>query len=223
MIEPRLSLPANLLHRLERGTTRLLGGMPGFEFFRDTADSQVPATFDRWAAQRLFGVNGTAYWPMHPTSMVSYVKRIRIGVETSPGWSPGCYIHGYNGIAIGDYTQISANVGLMSGNHDPYDLSQQLPAPPIIIGKYCLLGMGCVIMPGVVLGDYTMVGSNTVVTKSFPEGFVALGGTPARVIRQLDRSLARDYKSERPYNGYIPAERFDAYCREHLQVSDLPG
>lgn len=223
MIEPRLSLPAKLLHGLERGLTGALGRLPGLEFFRDTADSQVPATFDRWAAQRLFGVNGTAYWPTHPTSLVSYAKRIRIGVETSPGWSPGCYIHGVNGIVIGDYTQVSANVGIMSGNHDPYDLSQQLPAPPVVIGKYCLLGMGSVIMPGVVLGDYTLVGSNAVVTKSFPEGYVALGGAPAKVIRKLDPALARDYVSARPYHGYIPADQFDDYCRRHLHVSDLPG
>ena len=31
--------------------------------------------------------------------------------ETSPGWSPGCYIQGLNGISIGDYTQVAANVG----------------------------------------------------------------------------------------------------------------
>lgn len=223
MIEPRLSPPATLVYQLDRALTGLLGRIPGLRFFRDTADSQVPATFGRWAAQRLLGINGSVYWPMHPTSMISYAKRVRIGVETSPGWSPGCYIHGVNGISIGDYTQISSNVGIMSGNHDPYDLSRQLPATPIVIGKYCLLGMGAVIMPGVVLGDYTMVGANTVVTKSFPEGYVTLGGVPARVIRKLDPAEARDYVSARPYHGYIPADQFDEYCRRHLHVSDLPG
>jgi serine acetyltransferase len=83
--------------------------------------------------------------------------------------------------------------------------------------------MGCMIMPGVVLGDYTMVGANTVVTKSFPEGFVALGGAPAEVVGKLDRALARDYVSARPYNGYIPADQFDDNCRRYLHVSDLPG
>jgi len=223
MIEPRLSFAARILHRLDRAVTALLGRAPGLEFFRHTADSQVPATLGRWFCQRVLGINGTVYWPVHPTSLVSHGKRVRIGVETSPGWSPGCYVHGVNGVVIGDYTQISANVGIMSGNHDPYDLSQQLPAPPIVIGKYCLLGMGCVIMPGVVLGDYTMVGSNAVVTKSFPEGHVALGGAPAKVIGTLDPALARDYVSPRPYNGYIPADQFEEYCRRHLHVSDLPG
>ena len=223
MIEPRTSLPAAILNRLGRVLTAALGRVPGLTFFRDTADSQVPITLGHWFCQRVLGINGSVYWPVHPTSLVSYGKRVRIGVETSPGWSPGCYVHGVNGVVIGDYTQISANVGIMSGNHDPYDLSQQLPAPPIVIGKYCLLGMGCVIMPGVVLGDYTMVGANAVVTKSFPDGHVTLGGAPARVIGTLDPGLARDYVSARPYNGYIPADQFEEYCRRHLYVSDLPG
>jgi acetyltransferase-like isoleucine patch superfamily enzyme len=220
MIEPRLSSSALMLNRLDRGLVSILSLFPSFGFFRDKP--QPPVTFGLWAAQRLLGINGTVYWPMHPTSRAVYGKRVRIGVETSPGWSPGCYINGINGVAIGDYTRISANVGIISGYHDPYNLSKHRPSPPIIIGKYCLLGMGCMIMPGVVLGDYTMVGANTVVTKSFSEGYVALGGSPAQVLRKLDPSETRDYISPRPYNGYVPAERFDDYCCQHLYVNDLP-
>ncbi|MDH7975772.1 acyltransferase [Sphingomonas sp. AR_OL41] len=222
MMEMRGSLIAALLSRIGSLIVGLLSLHPRCAFFRDTAKSQVPITLGRWFAQRVLGINGGAYWPMHTSSTVSYAKRIRIGKETSPGWSAGCYIHGINGIFIGDYTQISMNVGIQSANHDPYDLSEQLPAPPIVIGKYCLLGMGSLILPGVVLGDYTIVAANAVVTKSFPQGFVVLAGVPARVISELNPASVRHYVNNNPYCGYIPAAYFDEFCRTNLQLPPLP-
>lgn len=185
---------------------------------RNTRGTQTPADLGRWFWQRILGVNAGAYWPMHHSSTVSYARRIHIGIDTAPGWSPGCMIHGVNGIHIGDYTQISQNVAILSGNHDPYDLPQQLPAPPIRIGKYCLLGFNSVIMPGVILGDYTIVGANTVVTKSFPEGYVVLGGAPAKVIRTLDPALARDNNipPHQRYHGYVAADAFPHFAKTHL-------
>jgi acetyltransferase-like isoleucine patch superfamily enzyme len=153
---------------------------------------------------------------MHPTSSVFYAKRIFIGIETSPGWSSGCMIHGVNGIYIGDYTQTSQNVAILSGNHDPYDLRTQLPARPIRIGKYCLLGMNCVILPQVELGDYTIVGANSVVKDSFPDGFVVIAGSPARVVRRLDPALRKDRRSMFEYNGYIRNAEFEEFSRSHL-------
>lgn len=127
-------------------------------------------------------------------------------------------IHAVNGIEIGDYTQISQNVAILSGNHNPYDLSEQLPATPVRIGKYCLLGFNSVIMPNVVLGDYTIVGANSIVTKSFPDGYVVLAGSPAKPIKYLDRKLARDYQSplQKRYHGYIHANEFDNFSQNYL-------
>jgi acetyltransferase-like isoleucine patch superfamily enzyme len=185
---------------------------------KNTRDTQVPIDLNRWFFQRIVGINSGAYWPMHPSSTVTYARRVKVGIETSPGWSPGCMIHGVNGIEIGDYTQISQNVALISGNHDPYDLSKQLLALPIIIGKYCLLGFGSTIMPGVELGDYTIVGANAVVTKSFPEGYVVLAGAPAKPIGVLDRRLAQNYTSspEKCYHGYISAKDFPKFSSAYL-------
>ncbi len=192
--------------------------LPGGNIYRELRQSQVPIDFGRWFYQRVLGVNGQAYWPMHPSSTVSYVKRIKIGIETSPGWSPGCMIHGVNGIVIGDYTQISQNVGIISGNHDPYHLPEQLRADPIRIGKYCLLGMNSVILPGVVLGDYTIVGANSVVRHSFPDGFAVIAGSPARVVRRLRQEERRDYYADYPYHGYIPAHEFSEFASQNLNL-----
>lgn len=52
----------------------------------------------------------------------------------------------------------------------------------IKIGDNCFIGMKCILLPGVELGDRTIVGAGSVVTKSFPEGNVVLGGNPAKVL-----------------------------------------
>lgn len=187
---------------------------------RSDEESQVPADWGRWLSMQLTGHGRGVYWPIHSSSMVSFPKRILIGVETSPGWSPGCLISGMNGIRIGDFTQISQNVAIVSGNHDPYFLPDHIAAPPIDIGKYCLLGFGAVVMPGVTLGDYTIVGANTVVTKSFPQGHVVLAGAPAQVIKTLDPKSARRIERQNGYHGYVPAKEFTLFARQNLMLPE---
>lgn len=192
--------------------------LPYFNFIRNTRNTQVPITFEMWFAQKILGYNKEVYWPMHHSSKVSQWKKIKIGIETSPGYSPGCYIHGQNGIFIGDYTQIAPNVGIQSGNHDLYDLSRQVDGNPIKIGKYCLLGMGCVILPEVELGDYTIVGAGAIVTKSFKEGYCVIGGNPAKLIKKLDKDQCKNYESEHKYIGYLKKEEFEIFSKKHLKV-----
>ena len=88
-------------------------------------------------------------------------------------------------ISIGKGTYIAQNVGLITENHDISNLDNHLPPKNISIGKNCWIGMNSVLLPGVVLGDKTIVGAGAVVTSSFPEGHVVLGGVPARVIKSI--------------------------------------
>lgn len=185
---------------------------------RETRGTQTPV---RWrdALLQASGRNRGAYWPVHPSSLVASVQSIIIGVETSPGFMPGCYIQGTGGIVIGDYTQIGPSVGIISSNHDPAD-NRAAIKKTIRIGAYCWLGMHSVILPGVQLGDFTVVGAGAIVTKSFPDGHVVLGGNPARPIRQLDPARCVRHKSAHEYHGYLASSEFPAFRELYLRLPE---
>lgn len=197
----------------------LINIIPFFSFIKGTSSAQVSISFKHWFRQFFFHKQYRfVYWPIHPSSEVSYFKKILIGVDTCPGYMPGCYIHGVNGIIIGDYTQISSNVGIQSGNHDIHDLRKQIVGKPIKIGSYCWIGMNAMILAEVELGDFTIVGAGAVVTKSFPEGYCVIAGNPAKKIRDLDKSKCKKYKYNQEYIGFIKKENFSQYRKKNLII-----
>jgi len=193
-------------------------------FFKDlskrmleTSYSQTPVKFKMWFYQRVLGFNKEAYWPMHFTSIVTGVKNIYAGIDTSPGYMPGCYIQGIGKIYIGDYSQISSNVGIITANHDIYD-TRKHEVKSVVIGKYCWIGMNSMILPGVELGDFTIVGAGSVVTKSFSEGYCIIAGNPARVIKKIDKEKCKPFKNDYEYHGYLNTHEFNEYKDKYLNV-----
>ena len=191
--------------------------IPYFRFVDETAATQTPATFEAWVWQNIFGVNRGPYWPVDPSSRVVGWKRILAGVETSPGFSPGCYIQAIGTIKIGDYTQIAPNVGIISANHDLADNRKHEPST-VEIGRYCWIGMGAIILPGVTLGDFTVVGAGAVVTSSFEQGKCVVAGNPAKMIKQIPKEDCVEYRSKYEYHGYIPKAKFEQFRREMLSI-----
>jgi len=169
---------------------------------RGTAD---PITVKTWFYQKVLGFNRKAYWPVHLASVVS--GNVKVGIGTSPGMSPGCYIQGAGEIEIGDYSILAPGVGIISSNHDVYDLKSHIKGK-VIIGRYCWIGMNAVILPDVELGDHTIVGAGSVVTKSFPEGYCILAGVPAKIIKTLDKDKIVEKRDKYEYYGYIPKDKF---------------
>ncbi len=138
--------------------------------------------------RKILRQNASVKWPIHHTATIHCPENIVRGKNVFPGDSPGVYINAVNGISIGDHTNIGPNVGLISGNHNYINNEKHDAAPPIKIGRFCWLGMGAIILPGVVLGDFTIVGAGAIVTKSFTEGFCVIAGNPAKVIKHLNRT-----------------------------------
>lgn len=197
----------------------LICKLPYFGFIRQTTDYQGKIGFEFWFKQKVLGLGGNqrVYWPVHWTSQVFDVKNIIVGIDAYPGIMKGCYIQGKGGIFIGDYTQIGPNVIIVSANHDVYDSRKHILSE-VRIGKYCWIGAGVKIMPGVELGDWTVIGAGAVVTKSFPEGYCVIAGVPAQEIRQLERVKCIPFRNKFEYNGYIRADRFDSFRKKHLKI-----
>jgi acetyltransferase-like isoleucine patch superfamily enzyme len=193
--------------------------VPFFQFIYKTTDYQNAITFGFWFRQKVlnWGGNKAAYWPVHWSSKVHDVDKILVGVDAYPGYAGGCYITGRGGLEIGDYTQIAPNVVIVTANHDVYDSRKHISAP-VKIGRYCWIGGGAKIMPGVELGDWTIVGAGAVVTKSFPDGYCVIGGVPARQLKTLEKEKCVPFKTKYSYNGYIPSEKFDAFRKKHLKI-----
>lgn len=109
--------------------------------------------------------------------MIIWIISGRTGAITNVG--AGGQIH------IGNGTWIASNVGIVTQNHDLYNLESHDRARDVFIGEHCWIGMNSVILPGVKLGDHTIVGAGAVVTKSFEFGNCVIAGNPAKVIKNL--------------------------------------
>jgi len=102
--------------------------------------------------------------------------------------SPGVYFQNFKGcIYIGKGSYIAPNVGIITANHNVTKLASHDKGEDVIIGRECWIGMNSVILPGVQLGDGVIVGAGSIVTKSFPGGYVVLAGSPAKIIREINK------------------------------------
>ena len=134
--------------------------------------------------QKILGFNRHVPWPVHWSSQIKAPEKIQPGSRT-PGLGIGCYIDGRNGIVLEENVWIGPHVSLISMNHDLEDYNRYIQAEPIVIRRDSWLAANCVILPGVELGPHTVVAAGAIVTRSFPEGNLVLGGNPAKVIKTL--------------------------------------
>lgn len=141
--------------------------------------------------------NRNVSWAIHYTSTINHPEKIILGKNVFPGDSPGNYIEAFNGVTIGDFTNIGPNVGIISANHDLVNNSLHIKASPISIGRFCWIGMNATILPSVQLGDFTIVGAGSVVSKNFSEGYCVIGGNPAEIIKHLDKETCDQFSKSK--------------------------
>ena len=157
------------------------------------------------------------YWPIHRNSEVTNPQNIYVGICSTPGIRPGCYISGVGGIVIGDYVTTGPNVGIISANHGVYNhIEHVIPKNPVMIGDYCWIGQNSVVLPGVKLGPHTIVGAGSIVTKSFPDGYCVIAGNPARLIKTLDKSQCVSSRKQSEYVGFIAKGEFKAFAEKYM-------
>ncbi len=109
-----------------------------------------------------------------------------------------CRLFGHGTIEIGEDTQIGPGSLITTTEHDYQgDLKEHFL--PVVIGRGAWIGANVTILAGVDIGDFAVVGAGSVVTKNIPPRSIAVG-IPARVIRQLDPSVAR-HREEVPQDA----------------------
>ncbi len=138
-----------------------------------------------WVFQHFFRINKNVPWPVHWTTQIIKPEKIHKG-NRNPGMSIGCYLDGRNGIEFGDNVWVGPRVSIISMNHDLNDYFSYQNEKPIKIGNNCWIATNAVILPGVELGDHVVVAAGAVVTKSFTEKDILIGGNPAKIIKKLE-------------------------------------
>lgn len=96
-------------------------------------------------------------------------------------------------IEIGDNTTISTGVSFVT-----HDNCAKLLFPgksdffgKIVIGNNCFIGEKATLLYGVTLADNIIVGAGSVVTKSFSQERIIIGGNPARIIGTWDKLIEK--------------------------------
>lgn len=138
--------------------------------------------------QKIVGVQRHIPYPVIPSTQVMNWENIHFDVNDIGLFQrPGSYFQAASDahIYIGSGTKIAGNVGLITANHNFYDLDKPEKGQDIVIGEKCWIGMNAVILPGVHLGEHTIVGAGSIVTKSFAEGHCIVAGNPAKKIREF--------------------------------------
>lgn len=96
------------------------------------------------------------------------------------------YLDCNGGIYVGCFSTIAGiKSTFLTHSIDLYDNRQDIK--PIIIGDYCFLGTGVIVLGGAGLPDYSVLGAGAVLTNSFQQKYYLYGGVPAKPIKKLDR------------------------------------
>jgi maltose O-acetyltransferase len=93
-----------------------------------------------------------------------------------------CRLDSRGGIRIGNTVCISANVTILTSDHDPDSPGFVGRVAPVIIDDHCFIATGAIILKGVHIGAGAIVGAGSVVTRDIPPGEI-WAGNPARKIR----------------------------------------
>lgn len=107
----------------------------------------------------------------------------RVHIEQDVWIMDGCLMMAAGGITIKKGVRMSANVQLLTNNHDLYHRDILL-CKPITLEQGCWIGAGATVLPGVTVGENAIVGAASVVTKDVPPNAIVVGN-PAKVVRMI--------------------------------------
>lgn len=113
-------------------------------------------------------------------------KGLYLGERVAVAWFAELDARG--GITIGNDSNISSHVKIITGSHDVNDPEFTADFRPVVIGHHSWIGTGAIILQGVTIGDGAVVAAGAVVTKDVP-AYEIWGGVPAKFIRTRENNL----------------------------------
>ena len=105
-----------------------------------------------------------------------------------------CRLDNRGGLEIGNNVSISANVCVLTADHDPQSADFAGRNRQVRIADYVFVGTRAMILPGVTIGRGAVVAAGAVVTKNVAERSI-VAGCPAKEIgtRQADLNYEINY------------------------------
>ena len=100
----------------------------------------------------------------------------------------GCHFELSDNIRLEDNIALGHDVLILTSTHHLGAANRRmgpLTTAPVVVGSGVWIGSRSVILPGVTIGPGSVVAAGSVVVKDVPSN-VVVGGTPARILRELD-------------------------------------
>ncbi|MEM4724069.1 MAG: acyltransferase [Candidatus Hadarchaeum sp.] len=110
-----------------------------------------------------------------------------------------CRIDNRGGVRIGNGVSVSADVIILTADHDLRDRQFSSREREVVIGDCVFVGTRALILPGVTIGHGAAIGAGAVVTRDVPERAV-VAGVPARQIGERPEGLDYRLNYGRPFH-----------------------
>lgn len=138
-----------------------------------------------------------------PITIAVARKEARLVIEDDVFINYGVDIGLVKEITIGEKSLIGNDCVLYDTDwHSMDGLDLEVPAASTRIGRGVWLGARTIVMKGVTIGDNTVVAANSTVTHDLPANVLA-GGSPAKVIRPIERRRYFTPQTEKTGNGAL--------------------
>lgn len=107
-----------------------------------------------------------------------------------------CRLDNRGGIRIGDNVSISAEVTILTADHNVDSALCEGRVRGVTIGDYVFIGTRAMLLPGVRVGEGAVIAAGAIVTRDV-EDYLIVAGVPARPIRKRPRGLKYTVKYDR--------------------------
>jgi len=109
-------------------------------------------------------------------------------MEANSVINQGCRLDSRGGISIGSKVSVSADVCILTADHDPNSVNFAGRSKPVTLCDFVFVGTRAMILPGVTLHEGAVVAAGAVVTKDVPD-YTIVAGVPAKPIGSRNRNL----------------------------------